>query len=143
MACLGIFTILLGAEGASAQGAAGNAIGFDSGEENKQPPFPINMFLSISHSVGQGTFLLNPNTDATSDHGLQNTGLFDQTANPNVASFGSATVIAKLSAIKATLLYNQSFQMEWTQSDLNTNPHQPVYFDPPLDCFGAAFGKAS
>ena len=36
----------------SAQGAVENAIGFDS-ERKIRLPFPINMFLSISHSVGQ------------------------------------------------------------------------------------------
>jgi hypothetical protein len=130
VAFLGIATTLFSADHASAQGAAGNAIGFDSGAKNKQPPFPLNMFLSISHSMGQGTFLLNPNTDASSAHGLENNGVLDYSSNPTVSSFGSATIIAKLSAIKATLLFNQSFQMEWTQSDATTNPYQPVYFDP-------------
>ena len=86
--------------------------------------------LSISHSVGQGTFLLNPNTNATSDHGLENNGVLDYASNPNVSSFASATIIAKVPALKATLLYNQSFQAEWTQNDLATNAFQPVYFDP-------------
>jgi len=80
--------------------------------------------------MGQGTFMLNPNTDATSDHGLDNNGILDYSSNPTVSSFASATIIAKLRAIKATLLFNQSFQAEWTQNDLATNAFQPVYFDP-------------
>lgn len=130
VAFIGIATTLFSADHASAQGAAGNAIGFDSGDKNKQPPFPMNMFLSISHSMGQGTFMLNPNTDTTSDHGLDNNGIFDYSSNPTVSSFASATIIAKLRAIKATLLFNQSFQAEWTQNDFASNPFQPVYFDP-------------
>ncbi|MBL92582.1 MAG: hypothetical protein CMH56_12325 [Myxococcales bacterium] len=130
VALLGFTATLFTAETSWAQGAAGNAIGFDSGEKNKNPPFPINMFLSISHSVGQGTFLLNPATDATSDHGLENTGILDYTSNPMVSSFGSVTLISKLAALKATLIYNQSFQMEWTQNDMGAATMQPMYFDP-------------
>ena len=130
VAFIGIATTLFSADHASAQGAAGNAIGFDSGDKNKAPPFPINMFLSISHSMGQGTFLLNPNNPTLNDHDLENNGVLDYSSNPTVSSFASATIIAKLSAIKATLLFNQSFQAEWTQSDSATNAFQPVYFDP-------------
>jgi hypothetical protein len=130
VAFLGIATTLFSADHASAQGAAGNALGFDSGEEDKNPPFPMNMMVSLSHSMGQGTFLLNPATDTTSDHGIDNTSAIDYSSNALVSSFASITIIAKLSAIKATLLFNQGFELEWTQSDATNYANQVVYYDP-------------
>ena len=141
VALCGFLTILFSADYASAQGAAGNAIGFDSGEENKQPPFPINMFLSISHSVGQGTFLLNPNTNATSDHGLENNGVLDYASNPNVSSFASATIIAKVPALKLLYCITRAFRRNGLKTTLRQMHFNLFILTQRPACFGGAFGK--
>lgn len=74
-----------------------------------EAPFPLHIMGSLTHSLGQGTFV---------------SGYAD---NPFVAS--SLTLTPMLSLGKFTFLAQQSMDLEWTQSELTTHQNQIILRD--------------
>jgi hypothetical protein len=68
------------------------------------PPLPLHVSASLTHSVGSGTFIVNTDNNPTVSSAL--------TLNPSLSWGGF------------TWLVNQSFGIEYTQSDSTTNPNQ-------------------
>jgi hypothetical protein len=68
-----------------------------------KPPLPLHANVSLTHSVGSGTFVASPFNPTLSSN---------LTLNPLIAWNGF------------TFLVNQTFGFEYTQSDLNSAPNQ-------------------
>jgi hypothetical protein len=89
------------------------------GTKKTDEPFPLHYLVSLSHFLGQGTFVA----------GYAN--------NPNVSS--SLTITPMLSVGKLTLIAQQSMDVEWTQSDLTTHQNQVILRDTALAVLWRAF----
>lgn len=98
-------------------------------KEEKAAPFPLSASATLSNSVGQGTFLLNPGS--TEGAALTNDGILDYSANPYLGSSVNLSLGLVL-PLGLRLGLNQPFAMEWTKSESTTHPNQLMYGDPNL-----------
>jgi hypothetical protein len=100
-----VVCVALGATPALAQSQLQLQQQMKGGGENARPPLPLHINLSLTESVGSGTFVVSP-------------------WNPTVASTLTLTPIVAWQGF--TFLLNQSFGLEHTSSDTTTSPQVEI-----------------
>lgn len=89
--------------------AAANPLLGLGGAGDGKIPFPLKAFVSMTSSIGQGTFVL------------------DGWRNPNVAT--TLTAVPYIAWEKWWFMYSQSVSQEWTQPDDGSRQFQPYVSD--------------
>lgn len=103
----------LGQEDAAAEAAAqASAPSVTAEEGDAAAPFPLRLSASLTHSLGQGTFVLG------------------YSGNPYLATSLSLSPSLALGDFNVSVA--QGFELEWTQSDSTTHPNQLLYGDTEL-----------